>query len=81
MLESSGCYKPCGHCELCFGKTTLPADCYASVPDMAGAPPSDMAPPPPQTCPTSEQACGLPGQPSCPAGDYCISGCCTVIIL
>lgn len=28
-----------------------------------------------QTC-TSSQACGLPGQAACPAGQYCITGCC-----
>ncbi|MEO6950437.1 MAG: hypothetical protein ABI321_01385 [Polyangia bacterium] len=89
VLVDSGCYKECGHCELCFGKTTLPADCYASPPDMAGQPPvdmagqpsTDMAVKPPQTCGAGQQACGLPGQAVCPPGEYCITGCCTVIIL
>jgi hypothetical protein len=82
----AGCLNTCAHCELCFGKTTLPMDCYMSVPDMAGQPPStDMAgqppPPPPQMCPTGEQACGLPGQSPCPPGNYCLTGCCAPLIL
>jgi len=78
-----GCQNTCGHCELCFGKTTLPPDCY-QTPDMAGVPPSaDMAgyiPPPPQTCPTGVQACGLPGQAPCSPGYYCVTGCCQQLI-
>lgn len=31
---------------------------------------------PAQQCPDGDQPCGLPGQPSCPAGTYCITGCC-----
>jgi len=86
VLAASKCYKPCGTCQLCFGKTTLPPGCYASQPDMAGTPPSaDLAgtppPPPPQTCDPGVQACGLPGQSVCPPGNYCISGCCTVVVL
>ncbi len=84
VLENSGCYKKCDHCELCFGKTTLPADCYMSVPDMAGST-ADLAgqppPPPPQTCLPGVQACGLVGQAPCPAGYYCITGCCAVVVL
>jgi hypothetical protein len=29
-----------------------------------------------QTCPTGHNRCGLVGQPSCPAGQACITGCC-----
>ena len=29
-----------------------------------------------QQCPAGDQACGLPGQPLCPAGQYCVTGCC-----
>ena len=29
-----------------------------------------------QSCPAGKAACGLPGQPSCPAGSSCITGCC-----
>jgi hypothetical protein len=86
VLANSGCYNSCEKCELCFGKTTLPADCYASIPDMAGQPPStDMAgqvtPPPPQVCPNSEQPCGLIGQQPCAPGTFCLTGCCAPNIL
>lgn len=30
-------------------------------------------------CPEGMLACGLPGQPECPAGMYCITGCCVLI--
>ena len=83
VLADSGCFKPCGECELCFGKTTLPMKCYMSVLDMAGAGTgTDFGgSPPPQSCPSGEAACGLAGQSPCPPGNYCISGCCAVIIL
>jgi hypothetical protein len=91
----TGCQKACGHCELCFGKTTLPADCYPPTPDLgnttivdggiivndAFVPNPDLAQPPPQQCPTGSQACGLPGQAPCAPGFYCISGCCINIII
>lgn len=35
--------------------------------------PSDCAT---QTCPAGKQRCGLPGQAFCPAGEYCVTGCC-----
>lgn len=54
------CFNSCAHCELCLGKTTLPADCG-----------------PQQDCPAGEAPCGLGCQPSCPAGYYCRTGCCT----
>ncbi len=92
---AGACYKPCGYCQLCFGKTTLPAECVASMPDMfgvtppdmtgqppadmTGQPPPDLMPPPAQ-CPPDQQACGLPGQPECGTGGYCISGCCVFTI-
>jgi hypothetical protein len=60
------CTNPCGRCELCLGKTTLPADC---VPPDGGVPTEDR-------CPAGVQACGLPGDPPCPAGFFCITGCC-----
>jgi hypothetical protein len=65
-----GCQNTCQHCELCFGKDQLPPDCYSAT-DMSV---------PPQQCPAGEQACGLPGQPECPIGYYCITGCCVALI-
>ncbi len=69
----TSCFKPCGHCQLCVGKNTLPDDCYPKndggmnvVPDggVMGQ------------CPGGEQPCGLQGQLPCPQGYYCITGCC-----
>lgn len=77
-----GCSKPCGRCQLCFGKTAadLPADCANVATDGGGPPPpSDMANA--LQCPGGEQPCGLPGQPECFAGYYCITGCCQPLII
>jgi hypothetical protein len=81
------CLNDCGHCELCFGRDTLPPDCFPS-PD-AGMPPVDAAYPDgghpdanvpdsgvPLRCTNGRQPCGVPGDPLCPAGEYCITGCC-----
>jgi hypothetical protein len=59
-----GCFNDCAPCEMCIGKPSLPDDCAG--PDGTPA----------QTCPAGIQPCGLPCQPSCPAGAYCITGCC-----
>ena len=32
-----------------------------------------------QQCPGGDQACGLPGQPDCPAGAWCLTGCCVFV--
>jgi hypothetical protein len=62
----SACYNSCEHCELCFGKDTLPPDC---VSDMGIAVPQ---------CPTGVQSCTdtMP----CPFGYYCTTGCCIALI-
>lgn len=31
-------------------------------------------------CPPGIQACGLPSDPPCPRGTYCITGCCVVVV-
>jgi hypothetical protein len=56
------CYNDCGYCEICLGKTEIPADCF-----------------PDDRCPPGVQACGLPGDPPCPEGYYCITGCCAQV--
>ncbi len=61
-----GCWNDCGHCELCIGREELPADCY----EMDGGVP--------YRCPDGVQECGLPGEPECPDGYYCVTGCCQV---
>ncbi|MGZ3418967.1 MAG: hypothetical protein ACXVEF_32275 [Polyangiales bacterium] len=77
--QIADCGNPCGHCDFCLGKLTLPADCY---PD-AGPPPSDGGtvtdtgtPPPPGTCPSGLTPCS-PSSP-CPSGEYCLTGCCII---
>ncbi|MBX3275862.1 MAG: hypothetical protein KF729_36730 [Sandaracinaceae bacterium] len=67
-----GCLNECGRCELCLGRSTLPADCYPPPEPDGGYTP------PPETCSDpSRQSCGLPEHPPCPDGQYCLTGCCT----
>ncbi|MCA9666527.1 MAG: hypothetical protein KC503_13090 [Myxococcales bacterium] len=82
------CLNPCGRCEICIGKPTVPADCHSND---AGAPvpldaslPDSAAPDagtPTAQCPGGEQPCGQPGQAICPQGTYCITGCCIRIVI
>ena len=74
-----GCYNPCGTCELCVGKTTLPPECYKTPSTDGGTSTADAGVPPSLQCPGGQQPCGLPGQAPCPQGYYCISGCCIKI--
>ncbi|UJR79601.1 hypothetical protein [Sandaracinus amylolyticus] len=39
-------------------------------------PPTDAGPPPPPRCEDDRQPCGLPTDPACPGGYYCLTGCC-----
>ena len=63
------CMTPCGHCEYCIGKTTLPPDCATD----GGTP---------YTCPEGYTACGQYGvAPSqCPTDTTCVTGCCRPIV-
>jgi len=61
--QDPSCLNPCEPCELCVGKTTLPAECS----DSGCTPPA---------CSRNRQACGLPCLPRCPSGTSCITGCC-----
>jgi hypothetical protein len=63
------CLNPCDPCELCVGKDTLPPECF---PDGGTVPDGGTT----EQCPPGLQACGLPGQPNCPTGWSCITGCC-----
>jgi hypothetical protein len=58
------CFNPCesGNCELCVG-----AVARGSLPASCGGQ---------QMCPAGHNRCGLSGQPSCPGGQSCITGCC-----
>lgn len=80
------CLNTCGPCELCFGRTELPADCVgvdAGMPvdaayDDGGRPdaaPSDAGMPS-MRCDPGVIPCGLPTDPPCNPGDFCLSGCC-----
>ena len=66
------CLNTCGHCELCLGKTTLPADCFTGGADGGAA--TDGGTPVPQ-CDPGVQPCGQ-GLPGCPETSGCITGCC-----
>jgi hypothetical protein len=69
--KNLSCQKECGTCQLCLGKTELPASCLTA----------DGGVDPGLQCPGGEQACGLPGQPDCPEGLFCLTGCCKEIII
>lgn len=72
----AGCFNPCGRCQICIGKPTIPEDCYVT-PEPGDAGSSVIVP---DQCPDGEQPCGLPGEPPCPGGQYCITGCCQTVI-
>ena len=82
-MPVKGCLNPCGTCELCIGKNTLPPECYPSDKDGgagggssgtggAGGGVSDQ-------CPAGVTPCGLPGQALCTGNEYCITGCCRAV--
>ena len=71
----NSCWKPCGRCQLCIGKDTVPDDCLPK--DAGGGGDGGGGD---KQCPGGEDACGLPGQPPCKAAYYCITGCCQPII-
>ncbi len=71
------CSNPCDRCEICIGKTTIPADC---VPTTDGGTPVDGGTPTP-VCNDSDfhTTCGPGGMVAangCPAGLGCLTGCC-----
>jgi hypothetical protein len=76
------CLNPCGLCELCLGKTTLPDICFPPPPPPpvdAGvdAAVPDAGTPPPPRCTGARQPCGLPGDDPCPqSAPFCQTGCC-----
>jgi hypothetical protein len=59
--QVQACLNTCDDCELCFGQTELPPEC-GGVPECTGENP---------------QPCGLPTLPDCPAGQFCLTGCCS----
>jgi hypothetical protein len=67
------CMTPCGHCDYCIGKETLPSDCVPDAGVDGGTP---------YTCPTGYLACGPYGidPAACPTGTGCVTGCCRPLI-
>jgi len=78
---AGNCLNECGRCELCLGKTELPLDCFPGTGGAGGAAGTgggggtggDLR------CAEGVQACGLPGDPACPAGGFCLTGCCILV--
>lgn len=74
------CLNPCGKCDFCLGKTSVPPECYPSTTDAgtgeAGTTDGGTTVPPTPTtpCPTGSTVCD-PSHP-CPTGEYCLTGCC-----
>jgi hypothetical protein len=64
-LPVEACMNGCAPCEYCLGKTELPPECFD--PDSGDNP---------EQCGEGLQACGGPNQEPCPAGYYCLTGCC-----
>ena len=80
------CLNECGACEICIGRPTPGPECNPPPPDAGprpdGAAPFDSGPRPDagtsMQCASGIVPCGLPGQPECAFGSYCITGCCQV---
>ncbi|MFW5925166.1 MAG: hypothetical protein ACOCV4_03310, partial [Myxococcota bacterium] len=69
-VGDDACVNTCERCELCLGKDTIPDDCFDSPED--GGTDTDR-------CDEGVQACGLEGDDECPAGYYCLTGCCVLL--
>jgi hypothetical protein len=83
---NTDCGNPCGHCELCVGKTELPPDCFADAGSAgsggaggSGGGDSGTAGSggTPQQCPYGETSCDA--NHPCIPGYYCLTGCCIVV--
>jgi hypothetical protein len=71
--QQPSCLNPCEPCEVCFGKTAPDPGCWPAQS------PHDVAPP--GQCASGVTACGPGGVDpcACPAGTYCVTGCCMPI--
>ncbi len=70
------CSNDCGRCELCLGRTEIPDDCF-DEPD-GGVPDGGTYE---TRCDPGVQACGLPDDPPCETGFYCVTGCCVPVLI
>jgi hypothetical protein len=78
---AGNCLNTCERCEICLGKPTIPADCFPGTGGAGGMGGSaGMGGSPGERCPPGKQACGLEGDEPCPAGTFCLTGCCTVLV-
>jgi hypothetical protein len=68
----AACLNDCDPCELCIGKPEPGPDCNPGSTSSTGAGGGGGG----TQCPAGVQECGLPGQPACPAGFFCNTGCC-----
>jgi len=77
---AGNCLNTCERCELCIGKTEIPADCFPGTGGSGGS--GGMAGSGGgERCPVGKQVCGLPGDAPCPGGSFCLTGCCTDIVV
>ena len=90
---AGSCLNTCERCELCIGKDTIPEDCFpggggaggnggaggsGGVGGGGGTAGSGGGG---ERCPAGKQVCGLPGDDPCPGGSFCLTGCCTEIVV
>jgi hypothetical protein len=79
-LQVKGCLNTCERCEICIGKTTVPADCLpGGSTSSSGSGSGSSGSGGGGQCSPGVQACGLPGQEPCSFDEYCITGCCQKI--
>jgi len=80
---AGSCLNTCGRCEICLGKPDIPADCFpgtggsGGMSGGGGSGGSDGG----ARCPVGKQVCGLPGDDPCAGGSFCLTGCCTEIVV
>ncbi len=77
---AGSCLNTCGRCEICLGKPTIPEDCFPGSGGSGGgggAGGSGGG----DRCPVGKQVCDLPGDDPCPNGSFCLTGCCTEIVV
>ena len=77
--QAADCANPCDRCELCVGKTSIPADCATAPGADSGAADGGGGGTGGQICSNGAQVCNA--NLACPSGTYCLTGCCTPIVI